>query len=158
MDVGLVTFRADGQRCDLQIRESVTTLGRHEDCEIQIPHPHISRRHAQILLEGENLKIKDLGSSNGTFVNDQRIVEMVLAAGDRLRLAEVVFTVVIDGAPAEIAKSITDTPSDPPATTPPPPPVEEHVEPTIILIEPPEPPAANDPLAALAAMSKQPQQ
>src|SRR5438309_2326408 len=52
-----------------------------------IQDPEASRRHATLIPEGEGLSVEDLGSTNGTFVNGERIAEKrVLAAGDRIEL------------------------------------------------------------------------
>ena len=71
MDVTLVTFKANGERCNLPVVGPVTTVGRHSECDIEIQDANVSRRHFQILRQGENLGIKDMGSSNGTFLNEQ---------------------------------------------------------------------------------------
>jgi pSer/pThr/pTyr-binding forkhead associated (FHA) protein len=63
-----------------------TLLGRGKDCDIVIPGNHLSRSHALILKQGEHLILKDLDSSNGSFVNETRISgEQVVKPGDRLR-------------------------------------------------------------------------
>ncbi len=61
-------------------------LGRSSDCDIVIPGTHLSRQHAEIRVQGGDLQIHDLGSSNGTFVNDTKVRSSRLRAGDRLRL------------------------------------------------------------------------
>ena len=48
-------------------------------------------------------KVKDLGSSNGTYINNGRVEEAPLQAGDRLAVGPIVFTVQVDGMPSEIA-------------------------------------------------------
>ena len=69
------------------------TLGR-EACEIVLPDPEVSRRHAALRAAGADVAIEDLGSLNGTFVNDRRIDEpTVLAAGDSVRLGNTVLRV-----------------------------------------------------------------
>lgn len=63
-----------------------TLLGRGKDCDIVIPGNHLSRSHALILKQGEHLVLKDLDSSNGSYVNETRINgEQVVKPGDRLR-------------------------------------------------------------------------
>jgi len=66
-----------------------TTIGRVEDNAFQIPEPSISSHHCEVLLLGNEVKVRDLNSTNGTFINDQQITEAVLAAGQVLRLGKV---------------------------------------------------------------------
>jgi pSer/pThr/pTyr-binding forkhead associated (FHA) protein len=102
MDVKLVMFKGNGQQKDFPVVNPVTVIGRGENCDLRIPLLSVSRRQCEIRLAGENLKVKDLASSNGTYVNNKRVNEVVLKAGDRLVIGPVVFTVQIDGVPAEI--------------------------------------------------------
>lgn len=102
MDVNLVMFKTNGQRKDFPITAPVTVLGRGENCDLRVPLVSVSRRHCEITTSGRQIKAKDLASSNGTYVNNKRITEVELSAGDRLVIGPVVFTVQIDGQPEEI--------------------------------------------------------
>jgi len=102
MDLKLVMFKANGQRKDFPVVSPVTTIGRAEDCDLRIPLLSVSRRHCELTVSEDVAKIKDLGSSNGTYVNNARVNEGALKPGDRLVVGPVVFTVQIDGAPEEI--------------------------------------------------------
>ena len=68
-------------------------IGRGADqCELVVPHPTVSRRHAKLSLAGEALQIEDLGSTNGTAVNGVVLragATMALQAGSKLRLGDV---------------------------------------------------------------------
>lgn len=68
----------------------VTVLGRDETCDIVLPDSGVSRRHAELVVDtGEGaarLSVRDLGSTNGTFVDGQRVAHQVLAAGDVVAL------------------------------------------------------------------------
>jgi pSer/pThr/pTyr-binding forkhead associated (FHA) protein len=66
-----------------------TTIGRVEDNAFQIPEPSISSHHCEVLLQGSEIKIRDLNSTNGTFVNDQQITEAALTPGQTFRLGKV---------------------------------------------------------------------
>ena len=75
------------------IVESVE-LGRSLDCDIAVVSPHVSRHHARLELEGDNLVVEDLGSSNGTVVNGKTIEgRHTLHHEDELRLHDVIFRV-----------------------------------------------------------------
>ena len=102
MDAKLVMFKASGQRKDFRVKAPKMIIGRGEDADLQIPIMSVSRHHTHLLTEGNTLIAKDLGSSNGTYVNNRRVNEQVLSAGDRLVIGPIVFTVQIDGKPTEI--------------------------------------------------------
>jgi pSer/pThr/pTyr-binding forkhead associated (FHA) protein len=102
MDVKLVMFRPDGQRKDFPLRNPVTVIGRGDNCDLRVPVVSVSRRHCELTAAGSQAKVKDLASSNGTYVNNRRVNEAPLHAGDRLVIGPVVFTVQIDGVPEEI--------------------------------------------------------
>jgi hypothetical protein len=102
MDVNLIMFRGNGERRDIAIKHERTILGRSDDADLQIPLATVSRKHCVLTLTDESIALRDLGSSNGTFVNGVRVVEATLSAGDNLKIGPVIFTVQIDGSPAEI--------------------------------------------------------
>ncbi len=69
------------------------TIGR-EGCDVNLMDPEVSRRHATVRGEGNALAIEDLGSTNGTFVNDQRISAVTaLRDGDVVRLGNTVWSI-----------------------------------------------------------------
>lgn len=64
------------------------TIGRHADNHIRIDHPSASAHHAAVRLDGQKLVLTDLGSRNGTFVNDERITESRLAHQDWIAIGK----------------------------------------------------------------------
>ncbi len=103
MKVNLVMFRESGDRRDFPLNRRVTSIGRKDDCDIRIPLAEVSRHHAQLTVNEGSATVKDLGSANGTYLNNKRIgKEATLKAGDHLVVGPVVFTVQIDGEPKEL--------------------------------------------------------
>jgi pSer/pThr/pTyr-binding forkhead associated (FHA) protein len=71
-------------------------VGRDETCRVRLNSSDVSRRHCSIRSTSRGIVVRDLGSRNGTQVNDQRIDgEVVLAPGDVLRIGPLVFEVPI---------------------------------------------------------------
>jgi putative nucleotidyltransferase with HDIG domain len=64
----------------------IVTAGRTPDCELQLDDPAVSRRHCTIAYTGEGLRVRDLDSVNGTFLNGQQVREATAHVGDRIRL------------------------------------------------------------------------
>lgn len=109
------------------------TIGRHDGNTFQIVEPSVSGRHCEVRLRGGDLVVRDLLSSNGTFVDDKKIIEGVLKPGQMLRLGDVELRLE-DPAPAEpsgssfISKmllSSTSPKTSPPEPVSPPAPVAE---------------------------------
>ncbi len=103
MDVKIIAISPKGTRKIFPLVANQTTLGRQDDCDLKIPLSEISRRHCQIIVEEKSVRIKDLGSANGTFVDGQKVDEQELKPGNVISLAGAInFMVQIDGEPAEI--------------------------------------------------------
>ena len=67
------------------------TVGRIDENEIQIVHGSISSRHAELVAEGAEYRVRDLESTNGTRVNDEKVTEVLLQDRDRLQFGQVPF-------------------------------------------------------------------
>ena len=81
-------------RNSYEIKDGMT-IGRAKECEIVILLAHLSRRHAQFKIVGNNrLEITDLNSSNGTFVNGEQITTAILNDGDEVKFDTLPFSVV----------------------------------------------------------------
>src|SRR6202012_1765306 len=87
------------QRFELQ---PPVTIGRAAPAKIVLPRSDVSRTHCRIEAEGDRLLGADLHSTNGTFVNDQRLTApSVLHPGDRLRIGSFVLQYDSDAAAAD---------------------------------------------------------
>lgn len=101
MQAVLVMFRANGERRSFSLPREVTVIGRREDCDLRIPLSDVSRKHCRLIQEADTLRLEDLGSSNGTYHNGQRVQEAIISPGDTLQIGPVVFVVQIDGVPSD---------------------------------------------------------
>ncbi|HXU08341.1 MAG TPA: HD domain-containing phosphohydrolase [Blastocatellia bacterium] len=81
-----VTFRNNGEEHTCVLGTGTVRMGRHEDNELVLDNPYISRYHAEIFTDGSNYLLRDLGSTSGTFANGERITQRRLHDGDTIRL------------------------------------------------------------------------
>ncbi|WP_159516450.1 FHA domain-containing protein [Acinetobacter sp. 18QD2AZ41W] len=85
-------------------------VGRHQAADIVLQAAEISRKHAAFLLKDDALWVQDLGSSNGTFVNDVQIVqETLLKQDDIVQFASLKFSVLAPVAAIEVAPEVEAT-------------------------------------------------
>jgi len=68
---------------------NVTRIGRRDDNEVKLDAPSVSGAHAEIVKLAENFELRDLGSTNGTFVNDERTKSATIYRNDVIRLGNV---------------------------------------------------------------------
>jgi pSer/pThr/pTyr-binding forkhead associated (FHA) protein len=87
--------------------DRTATIGRVEDNAFQIAEQSISSHHCEVFLRGGDVVVKDLDSTNGTFINDEKITEGVLKPGQTLRLGQVELRLETGtaGVPAQSASS-----------------------------------------------------
>jgi DNA-binding winged helix-turn-helix (wHTH) protein len=69
--------------------EGVNTVGRSPHCRIILTHHAISRHHAVIVVEGDTIRVEDLGSKNGTYVDGRKVESARLTTGSRLKFGVV---------------------------------------------------------------------
>lgn len=102
VDVSLVLVQPDGGQREVPLKRSRLLIGRKVGCELRIASPSVSREHCELRVEGDTVRLRDLGSSNGTLVNGQRVQEAELGAGDVLSVGSSTFVMRIDGEPGRI--------------------------------------------------------
>ncbi len=73
------------------LEQEETVIGRADEVDISIGDPRISRRHLRIRLQEGEALIEDLGSTNGTFVNGERVRRTVLNNGDKIHISSETF-------------------------------------------------------------------
>ena len=101
MNYVLQVVRGRSASTTLKLTDNVTSLGRHDDCVIRIKSSQVSRRHCELFEVGGQLMLRDLGSSNGTYVNGKRVTgEQAVKHGDELTVGAVTFRVAKLGQPA----------------------------------------------------------
>src|SRR5512135_1724387 len=66
-------------------------IGRSSKSDVQIDQESVSRNHAKIINTGKSIILRDLGSTNGTYVNDELIDEYVLRDGDFIKVGRTIF-------------------------------------------------------------------
>jgi hypothetical protein len=103
-----------GRTFDLNVER--TTVGRVEDNTFQIADASVSSHHAEIILRGSDVVIKDIGSTNGTFIGGEKITETVLKPGQILKFGQVELR-IDDGSPI-IASTTPTAPAPAPAPVP----------------------------------------
>jgi len=86
-------------------------IGRAPECDISVPADEMSRRHAMVKPTPDGLSVEDLGSSNGTYINNKRVQTGFLGPGDELRLDTVRFILVAPG--MEIPNNTKESPATP---------------------------------------------
>jgi two-component system cell cycle response regulator len=84
-----------GRKHSLEIPS--VTLGRSNKCDIQIDQESVSRAHSKIINAGRSVRIRDLGSTNGTYVNDELVEERTLVDGDFIKIGRTIFKFLSGG-------------------------------------------------------------
>jgi len=123
MNASLVLLKKDGASKAFPLARDVTVLGRRHDCDLCIPLPVVSRRHCQLSQNEDSLKLRDLGSRWGTYLNGKKVDkdrDIAVKAGDYVRIGPLTFVCQINGQPQKITPPGKKVP--PAAKTPPKPP------------------------------------
>ena len=103
LNAKLVVVGGDVKTTEIKLRLP-STIGRGKGTTIVLQHPLVSRQHCEIFETDGQLMVRDLGSLNGTFVNNQRVTESPLPAGELLTVGTVTFRAIYDSAPGAAAQ------------------------------------------------------
>ncbi|HUK13179.1 MAG TPA: SpoIIE family protein phosphatase [Thermoanaerobaculaceae bacterium] len=101
-----------GPGARVRVAQPTLRVGRDPSCDVVIYEPTVSRKHAKLSWDGHELVVEDLGSSGGTFVNEQRVQRSAIKPGDVLRLGpriEYVVQLEATSTPLEIAASASSS-------------------------------------------------
>ena len=106
MDLTLVGM-VENEELRHALVEGAHLIGRADDAALKLVQPSISRRHAEIIVNGSMATVNDLGSHNGTLLNGAKVAEsMPLRAGDVLEVANITFRVEGPGGPTGAGMSM----------------------------------------------------
>lgn len=96
MQVGLKVIEGKQTGTLIPLNREKFLIGREEDCQLRPNSDLVSRHHCVIAIDDFTVRIRDLGSTNGTFVNNQRITtQVVMKQGDQVRIGKLAFEVQI---------------------------------------------------------------
>ena len=92
-----------------ELKADKTTIGRVEDNTFQIAEPSVSSHHCEVLLRGKDVVVVDLNSTNGSFINGEKITEKVIKPGQILRLGKIELRLDTDTPAAPTKKALDQT-------------------------------------------------
>jgi hypothetical protein len=84
----LVLRGGEGEGDHYVLSSSLTNIGRHADSDISLDDITVSRRHCEITSENSRFIVRDVGSLNGTYVNQKRVDVIELTQGDELQIGK----------------------------------------------------------------------
>ncbi|MDB6110857.1 MAG: domain containing protein [Pedosphaera sp.] len=111
------------QECQIELAPGSTRLGRSPDNDFSIEHGSISASHCQITVDDGSVRVLDLGSTNGTFIDSNPTQEGLLRSGQTLKLGDI--ELLFDGDTPEELIAAAAMPAPAPAPIPIPPPIPE---------------------------------
>lgn len=85
----------------IELQRELTLVGRSDECDLKLDHKSVSKLHCVLFCDGAQVIVRDLGSTNGTRVNGQRVRRAPLVTDDQLGIAGCSFRVVVEEGPAD---------------------------------------------------------
>lgn len=95
----------------VELVKDLTLIGRGDDCDLQIDHKSVSKRHCILVKTDGLVLIRDLGSTNGTRVNGQRVRRGSLLPNDDLSVANFRFTLKFGDGQSEAEREVENEPT-----------------------------------------------
>lgn len=94
----LIILSPDHHVAKVELPDGSSTVGRNEGNDIRLEHATVSGRHCSLEVDGDRVRVRDLGSTNGTYIDDQRVEEGELQVGRTLRLGDLPMQLAASGA------------------------------------------------------------
>lgn len=95
----LVVLKNGSPAESYELKTDRTIIGRSEENSFQIPEGSVSGTHCEVVLQNDEISVKDLGSTNGTFIDGKKVSEGKLQHGQILRLGEIDVRFEVPGKP-----------------------------------------------------------
>lgn len=92
-----------------ELKADKTTIGRLEDNTFQIAEASVSSHHCEVFLRGTDVVVRDLNSTNGTFIGAEKVTETVLKPGQVLRLGQIEMRLETDATTPPAPKKLEQT-------------------------------------------------
>jgi pSer/pThr/pTyr-binding forkhead associated (FHA) protein len=83
---------------DIPLGRGAVMIGRHPECDVKLASRRVSRRHCLIATHRGDVVVRDLGSTNGTWINGRRVASGLIRPGDEVAIAHVRY--YLEGTPA----------------------------------------------------------
>lgn len=111
MEVNLVLVEGKPLGAVLPVKSRRFVIGRDDSCQLRPKNTAISKQHCAVIRHGQTIWVEDLGSSNGTLVNDRKLRtgdKVQVSDGDRLQVGQLIFTIQISSTPATGKARVVD--------------------------------------------------
>lgn len=96
MEIRLLVVQGKPLGKEIPVKESRFLIGRSDECHLRPNSELVSRTHCQITIDGDTARLRDMGSSNGTIVNGERVTEeVVINDGDLVQVGPLGFQVIL---------------------------------------------------------------